>query len=54
MHGAFREWEDQRQSLSLGEVAAELRSICVEEDYVLEAPPRHDRVNTFTGAASVP
>ena len=39
-----------RQEGAIAEVFAELRKICDEEDYVLEAPLRQDRSNFFSEA----
>ncbi len=41
----FLEWKDQHHKRSLADAFAELRQICVEEDYTLEIPPRQDRFN---------
>ena len=32
---------------TMGEALAELRQLCVEENYALEIPPRQDRPNAF-------
>ncbi len=39
-----------RQRDAIAEAFAELRKICDEEDYVLEAPLRRDRSNSFAEA----
>lgn len=43
----FMEWKQQHHQRSLADAFSELRQICVEEDYTLEVPPRHDRFNPF-------
>ncbi len=47
---AFKSWQ-QRRSASLAGDFQELRSICAEESYVLEAPSRADRLNSFATPA---
>ncbi|MBW4481042.1 MAG: type II toxin-antitoxin system Phd/YefM family antitoxin [Tildeniella torsiva UHER 1998/13D] len=44
----FLAWQQHRQQhLSLASAFTELRQICLEEDYMLEIPPRQDRPNAF-------
>ncbi|MEX0271813.1 hypothetical protein AB3R30_22065 [Leptolyngbyaceae cyanobacterium UHCC 1019] len=43
----FLVWQQQSQQFSLANAFAELRELCAEENYVLEAPSRHDRSNPF-------
>ncbi|NEQ35002.1 MAG: prevent-host-death protein [Okeania sp. SIO3I5] len=44
----FLAWQKQRQKPSLADTFAELRSLCTEEDYVLEIPTRQNRPNPFS------
>ena len=43
---AFLDWQAQQQP-SLADAFAELRQLCVEENYTLEVPSRCDRPNPF-------
>ena len=43
----FEEWRRQQSQSTLAEAFAELRAICADEEYSLEAPPREDRPNPF-------
>jgi hypothetical protein len=47
MFQAFLAWQQQSQKASLASAFAELRELCAEENYVLEAPPRQDGSNPF-------
>ena len=44
---AFEAWRQQRGQMTLAESFAELRTICAEEGYQIEAAPRQDRPNAF-------
>ena len=46
----FPDWRHQREERTLGAAFEELRSICEEEDYSLEIPPRKGRPNPFPEA----
>jgi len=46
----FAAWRDKEEAISLADAFAELRRICLEENYVLETPPRRDRDNPFAEA----
>ena len=43
----FLTWQQQRQKSSIADAFAELRNLCVEEDYLLEIPQRQNRENPF-------
>lgn len=43
----FLAWREQEHRPSIGEAFAELRGICAEEGYTIEASSRHDRTNPF-------
>ena len=43
-------WERSREKVNLGEAFGELRRLCSEESYIIEVPPRVDRVNVFAEA----
>lgn len=47
----FLAWQHQHQKPSLADAFAELRKICIEENYTLETPPRYDRSNPFADSA---
>jgi glucose-6-phosphate isomerase len=47
---AFEVWRSLQGRTSLAEAFAELRAICAEEGYQIEAPPRQDRPNAFANA----
>ncbi|AUT04131.1 prevent-host-death protein [Nostoc sp. CENA543] len=44
----FLKWKHQHHQNSLADTFAELRQICIEEDYSLEVPPREDRFNPLS------
>ncbi|MGH8615606.1 MAG: type II toxin-antitoxin system Phd/YefM family antitoxin [Gammaproteobacteria bacterium] len=46
---AFQTCREQEQSRSIAAAFDELRKLVAEEGYKLEAPPRRNRKNTFTG-----
>ncbi len=46
----FQAWRKQQQKTSLADAFAELRRVCAEEGYTLEAVPRLDRPNAFADA----
>ncbi|MCU0570468.1 MAG: type II toxin-antitoxin system Phd/YefM family antitoxin [Oculatellaceae cyanobacterium Prado106] len=53
----FLAWQAQQQSAvheqgSFAQSVAELRRLCLEEDYTLEVPTRGDRPNPFTDIAA--
>jgi hypothetical protein len=43
----FDAWRGGRSKPTLAETFAELRKICLEEDFEFEIPPRIDRPNPF-------
>ena len=43
----FEEWRSTKERPTLGELFAELRKICAEEDYTLETGERTERPNAF-------
>lgn len=43
----FERWRGRRRSQSVGSAFAELRQVCEETGYALEAPPRISRDNPF-------
>ena len=43
----FLAWHQEAQKASLANAFAELRELCLEENYLLETPPRRDRPNPF-------
>jgi hypothetical protein len=47
---AFEEWKKNLGHRSLADAFVELRAICAEESYELEAAPRRDRPNPFADA----
>ncbi len=47
----FLAWQQQSQRPSFADAFIELRELCVEEAYLLETPPRHNRSNPFADSA---
>jgi prevent-host-death family protein len=43
----FEAWRSAKQRPTLGDVFAELRAICIEENYTLKTGGRMDRPNAF-------
>ncbi|NES19846.1 MAG: prevent-host-death protein [Symploca sp. SIO3E6] len=47
MFQEFLSWQQQRHQSSLADSFAQLRQLCIEEDYIFEVPSRQDRPNPF-------
>jgi dihydrodipicolinate synthase/N-acetylneuraminate lyase len=43
----FLAWREQNPKRAIAETLADLQKLCIEEEYVLEIPPRQDRANPF-------
>jgi prevent-host-death family protein len=43
----FVAWRERQQQSSIAQAFAELQTLCVEENYVLEIPARQNRSNPF-------
>ena len=51
---AFMAWRANGQRATLADGSAALRTVCAEEGYTLELPPRKDRPNAFADALADP
>ncbi len=47
MFEQFLIWHQQQQKPPLADMFAKLRQSCLEENYILETPVRHNRSNPF-------
>jgi antitoxin (DNA-binding transcriptional repressor) of toxin-antitoxin stability system len=46
----FLAWRQRNEQRTLADAFAELRSLCGEEEYTLDLPPRQERPNPFPDA----